>query len=89
LPELCSGRTKAGIVDVEPDADESTLVAVEGGAFTITLAGGIFSVQNSGKTRSQILPWHRKVNWQLSALDSAIGKIAVTIARIKIENFIF
>jgi len=35
------------------------------------------------------LPWHLNVNWQLSALDSAIGKIAVTNARIKLENLIF
>lgn len=89
MPELCSGRTKAEFVNVEPDKDESTTVAADGGALTTTLAVGALTVQNSGKTRSQILPWHRKVNWQLSALDSAMGKTATTNARIKPENLIF
>ncbi len=69
--------------------DESAVEAVEGGAFTITLAVVVFTAQDAGKARSQILPWHLKLNWQLSALDSAIGKIAVTNARIKPENLIF
>jgi hypothetical protein len=89
LPELCSGRTKAEFIGVEPVKGGSTPVAADGGAFTTTFAAGIFTEQDAGKTRSQILPWHRKVNWQLSALGSAIGKIAVTNARIKLETFIF
>jgi hypothetical protein len=77
------------LVGVEPVTDESTLAACKGGAVTTTLATGLIPEQDAGKTRSQILPWHRKVNWQLSALDSAIGKTAVTNARIKQENLIF
>jgi hypothetical protein len=77
------------VVDVEPVNDESTLMVDERGALTTTLAVGIFPEQDAVKTRSQILPWHLNVNWQLSALDSAIGKIAVTNARIKLENLIF
>lgn len=56
MPELCSGRTKAEFVTAEPDTDESTLVTDDVGAFTTTLAVGALTVQNSGKTRSQILP---------------------------------
>jgi hypothetical protein len=62
MPELCSGRTKAEFVKVEPCTGESTLGTGDFGAFTTTLAVGVLTEQDSGKTRSQIAPWHRKVN---------------------------
>jgi hypothetical protein len=89
LLKPCSGLTKAAFVEADPVNVESTFTADGSGALTTTFAAGVFTKHEAGKTRSHILPWHRKENWQLSALDSAIGKIAITNARIKLENFIF
>jgi len=82
LPDT-NGETDKFEVEAAPSVEAA------GGDVMTTAFDAVEDVQFEGRTLSQMLPWHLKVKWQVSALTAECAINSAKKARYKLRKIIF